>query len=114
MNVFPEPEVIPVNDMFIRQDYPTIMDGLVIRYRLRSPAFDGEISASRNGICISGSWPTMDATAAPLIVEVLLRADLQAKHLRNVAGAQRRVQPLDEQAIEVSLECSFVVEEENQ
>ncbi len=39
----------------------TIMDGVVIRHRLVDPpGYDNaEISASRNGVLISGAWPTL-------------------------------------------------------
>lgn len=40
---------------FYRHDTPTIMDGIVVRYKLEH--YDGEISASRNGVAISGTWP---------------------------------------------------------
>ena len=48
--------------MFTRTRTPTIMDGVVIRWTLVGYdrwAQPGEISASRNGVLISGSWPVL-------------------------------------------------------
>lgn len=44
---------------FTRTRTPTIMDGIVIRYRLDGTghAHQPEISASRNGVTIAGAWP---------------------------------------------------------
>lgn len=39
---------------FTRQDTPTVMDGLVVRYKNGEFQGDLEISASRNGVMISG------------------------------------------------------------
>jgi hypothetical protein len=42
-----------------REDTPTIMDGLVVRYRLWGSGAGGfEISASRNGVVVGGYSPT--------------------------------------------------------
>jgi hypothetical protein len=43
--------------IFEREDTPTIMDGMVVRwYGKVYYANKPEISASRNGVCISGVW----------------------------------------------------------
>lgn len=46
---------------FEREDTPTIMDGQVIRWTSKTGWVNKpEISASRNGVCISGAWPTIN------------------------------------------------------
>lgn len=62
---------------------PTIMDGPVVRYRLDSDVYDAEVSASRNGVTISGRWPVMpygSRTAA--VISILGLAERQADALR--------------------------------
>lgn len=47
---------------FARKDYPTIIDGKVIRWTGKvNYANKPEISASQNGVLISGEWPVMTA-----------------------------------------------------
>ncbi len=47
---------------FEREECPTVMDGLVIRFTLDAGwSNHPEISTSRNGVCISGAWPTLDS-----------------------------------------------------
>lgn len=43
---------------FERSDTPTIMDGKVVRFHLKNHG-TGEISASRNGVMVSGYFPAM-------------------------------------------------------
>lgn len=52
---------------------PTIMDGLVVRWKLDGWG-DGEISASRKGVLISGNWPIMGADGVELLKKMLDRA----------------------------------------
>ena len=48
------------NEWFDREETPTIMDGLVIRWTMKVGWSNRpEISASRNGVCLSGCWPTL-------------------------------------------------------
>jgi hypothetical protein len=42
-----------------RKDMPTIMSGIVVRYQLDDGYYSGEVSVSREGVAISGVWPTM-------------------------------------------------------
>ncbi len=58
--------------------YPTIMDGLVLRFRFkeRPHANEPEINASRDGVSFCGAWPVMDRS---LIVEVRAVIDLASK-----------------------------------
>lgn len=45
---------------FERKDTPTVMDGMVVRWKgMVEWRNYPEISASRNGVCISGGWPTL-------------------------------------------------------
>ena len=68
--------------MFKREDCPTIMDGWVVRYRLTSGMYSGEINASRNGVSIAGTWPIMNVPRnLTEIVTTLHKAALQARHL---------------------------------
>lgn len=47
---------------FERTDCPTVMSGLVVRYKLRTEGnLDGEITASREGVTVQGTWPEMAA-----------------------------------------------------
>jgi hypothetical protein len=46
--------------LFERNETPTIMDGLVVRWTCKTGWVNRpEISASRNGVCINGAWPTL-------------------------------------------------------
>ena len=50
---------------FEREETPTIMDGLVVRWTFNTGWVNKpEISASRNGVCISGAWPTLQGSVA--------------------------------------------------
>ena len=45
--------------IFEREETPTIMDGKVVRWKAKTGWVNQpEISASRNGVAISGAWPT--------------------------------------------------------
>lgn len=68
----PDPNAV----VFYRKDTPTIMSGLVIRYKLREP-YTGEISASREGVLVSGSWPVMGTAMIVGFMDMLMRADIQ-------------------------------------
>lgn len=49
-----------MNELFDREETPTIMDGLVIRWTMKVGwASKPEISASRNGVGLSGHWPIL-------------------------------------------------------
>lgn len=52
---------------------PTIMDGLVVRFRLRNPPWQNEpeVSASRNGVMLSGAWPVMDERELAVLGKLL-------------------------------------------
>lgn len=73
--------------MFTRTRTPTIMDGVVIRWRLDGRWHDGEISASRNGVVICGRWPTLsDPEAIATVKEVLDDAHRTHLALRTAYG----------------------------
>lgn len=73
---------------FTRKDTPTIQDGLVVRYQLEpdSPG-GGEISASRNGVCISGYFPTMSEEMVQEFLDTLYKALVQHRSIRNTSTA---------------------------
>lgn len=63
---------------FYRKDTPTIMSGLVVRYRVFSDHYNGEISASRDGVLIQGAFPSVMAKESiDEICAVLQRAHEQ-------------------------------------
>lgn len=66
--------------IFERKDTPTIQDGIVVRYTC-GPL---EISASRNGVCISTDYGMMftDRDCPEEIFECLRRAHAQYVQLR--------------------------------
>lgn len=67
---------------FTRRDTPTVMSGLVIRYVMTEEyRYDGQINASRYGVCISGSFPVMDTEDTVLVEETLGRARIHALRL---------------------------------
>lgn len=53
--------------------HPTILDGLVVRFRLKKQPWrnEPEVSASRNGVMLHGAWGAMDAAAVAEVREVL-------------------------------------------
>lgn len=54
--------------------YPTIMSGLVLRFNRRGDeSYHNalEISASRDGVSISGHWPIMDAAGVAAVKRIL-------------------------------------------
>lgn len=74
---------------FVRKDTPTIQDGLVVRYKLSSglPG-DGEISASRDGVCVGGYFPTMTEKAATDFLGTFYRALVQYQSIRDTSKAR--------------------------
>lgn len=53
-------------DLFVCKRTPTIMDGLVFRWQLKSEFWQthsspGEVSVSRNGVLVSGVWPVFQS-----------------------------------------------------
>jgi hypothetical protein len=66
---------------FEREDTPTIMDGLVVRYRCGS----FEINASRNGVSSFDFMPLIrDQEELDVVIEYLRRAFRQYVQLRTV------------------------------
>lgn len=53
---------------------PTIMSGLVYRWKLDDDRWDAEISASRDGVLISGHWPLIVNDPDRVDVEKVLTA----------------------------------------
>ncbi|MFW6098066.1 MAG: hypothetical protein ACOC9Z_08310 [Chloroflexota bacterium] len=80
--------------VFVRQDYPTIMSGWVVRYRVANDAYNGEINASRDGWSILGRWPVMRDREA--FLRTVEKAFLIYRGL-NGRGAKK---PLPEEAVE--------------
>lgn len=63
---------------FYRIEHHTIMDGLVVRYKEISDAPNGgQISASRNGVSIFGSFPTLQSVEE---VKAVLDRALEQHH----------------------------------
>lgn len=80
---------------FRREDTPTIMDGLVVRYKV-STAYphQAEVSASKHGVLISGAWPLLESVEdVEAVVRQLWRAYEQYQHLR-ATGHLWHQQPL--------------------
>lgn len=77
--MFNEPAKTEVSEHFTRQEYPTIMNGRVIRYRLKNRHWDGEINASRDGWSIQGHWPIMSASLVDEFCEVVRLAATAAE-----------------------------------
>lgn len=88
-------------ELFTRNDTPTVMDGLVVRYQLTTERYDGEINASRNGVSISGRWPVFSVDESVIVEEYIARARIQAQHLAQERGRLfgPYVQALSEEAI---------------
>lgn len=60
----------------------TVMDGLVIRHELECGyANKPEISASREGVCISGTWPRLSAVGVAAVTQQLDAAVLEVRKL---------------------------------
>jgi len=75
-------EKIEINDWFVREDYPTIMGGWVVRYKIRMRNYNGEVNASRGGVGITGHWPVVSSdTFVNCLRDVIDRAVWQHKHL---------------------------------
>ena len=58
------------------QRYPTIMSGLVLRFRRRERlwANEPEINASSDGVCICGAWPIMrDVSELKMLLSLAAR-----------------------------------------
>lgn len=88
--------------MFTRRDTPTIMSGLVVRYKLTSDLYDGEINASRDGVGIAGHWPIMDTESCVLFEKTVARARVHTQHLAAERGRLfgPRVEPLTEEEVD--------------
>lgn len=85
---------------FERQDTPTVMDGLVVRYKLVSDLHDGQINASRNGVGVLGRWPIMTTEQTVAFEEQLARVRVQHNHLSVERGIYARVAALTEAEID--------------
>lgn len=56
---------------FYRHDTPTIMDGMVVRYCM--DGWDGQITASRNGVSSQGTFPMLTTIDDILAYQTVLR-----------------------------------------
>jgi len=82
---------------FTRKDTPTIMDGMVVRYRCG----DFEINASRNGVSVNGSPLMTEIKTLNDVIETIRRAFLQFKQLEpNAESFYARNDPLTEEQID--------------
>src|SRR5262245_44110060 len=73
--------------LFYRIDHPTIQSGKVVRYRqVKGFRDEAEISASRDGVIIQGSWPHLRNGSIQDVIDVLNRANEQAEVLRRGSG----------------------------
>lgn len=78
---------------FYRHDTPTIMDGMVVRYCI--DGWDGQITASRNGVSSQGTFPMLTTIDDILACQMVLRrAYDQFLVLVKNQGAFGRVDPL--------------------
>lgn len=68
---------------FERKSYPTIMDGEVIRYTKNIWRNAPEVNASRNGVSIAGSWPTMTPRDVDDLIGILRIAVADHKRLKD-------------------------------
>lgn len=71
--------------MFTRKETPTIMSGRVIRWQLNADPFDGEISASRDGVLICGHWPVLSDPEALVEIKAILDEAQREHELMRVA-----------------------------
>jgi len=63
---------------FYRADYPTIMSGLVVRYKgIVNYANHPEVNVSRDGVSFDGCWPTMKPGSLAVLRDLLLHAERQ-------------------------------------
>ena len=68
---------------FEREETPTVMDGIVIRWRAIVGWHDiPEISASRNGVLISGSWPVLEGKGIEAVKAQLDEAHAKYQELK--------------------------------
>jgi len=67
--------------IFTRDERPTPMDGMVVCYKLQSGQYDGQISASRNGVMVSGNFPLLTRANCRAFAEQLERAVVHHRHL---------------------------------
>ena len=75
---------------FYRADYPTIQSGKVVRYRKLHYPYPGlhpEISASRDGVNIDGSWERLHPADVSRIAAVLERAFEQHEYIKRTREA---------------------------
>ena len=71
--------------MFDRQDCPTIMDGMVVRYKVQG-GYSGQINASRNGVSLTG-FPVMKTDEEiDEVIEALHKARRHYRHLARGTG----------------------------
>lgn len=63
------------------EDTPTQHRGMVVRYRLKGAIYDGEISACRGGVMISGLFPLFNRADCLAFAEQLERAHVHHRHL---------------------------------
>ena len=72
---------------FYRYDTHTIMNGMVVRYRLINDLYDFEINASRDGVMIGGNSPTItDGDSLRDVNDVIGRAYRQYDNLKDGKG----------------------------
>lgn len=80
---------------FYRHDTPTIMDGLVVRYRQEfKNHYDGEVSASRNGVLIRGNFPYITTIDSVLDFQKLLTRAREQFAVLSQDRYGRRIEPL--------------------
>jgi hypothetical protein len=91
---------------FYRVDFPTVMSGHVVRYRVMNTwANEGEISASRDGVCFGGVLPTLTEDNIRDFKAVLDQALLQHRRLNTYVAISERAS-----ALPFELDPSCVVE----
>jgi hypothetical protein len=86
-----------VQTLFTRSDVYTIMTGWVVKYKILSDTYDGEITASSDGIHLEGSFPLLTGAC---IDELQTTLKLSCQHHINLKkNTKRNMKPLPEEAI---------------
>lgn len=81
---------------WVRKDTPTIMSGLVVRYRwFEASANEPEVNASRDGVSIGGAWPVMTDDEICAVVEILNLARAQHHAIAKSGSARADWVPRD-------------------
>lgn len=87
-------ELIATNEGYTCRYYPTVGDGPVFRWTRGTVDF--EVSASRNGVMVSGRSPLLSSKSVDDLCQVLDLAQIVAG---NLASSDRQVQGVKEMIV---------------